>query len=80
MEGWTYIEKSLQRFPKDVMSCFKDLVRQSLQTHQSFADSFISRIPAANRNLDAWQDTERIGPDAGIEWTTLFALHRAGHD
>jgi hypothetical protein len=58
--GWTYIEKSLQRFPKEVMPGLKDLVRQSLQPHQSFADSVISRIPVEKRNLDAWQDTERI--------------------
>lgn len=54
--GWTYIEKSLERFPKEVMPGLRELVKQSLQPHETHADAVLARIPMDTRNPDSFQD------------------------
>lgn len=67
--GWTYIEKSLQRFPDEVMAGLIDLVQQSIRPHQVHAESVLARLPTSARTLASWPDDERI--DLG-----LFSMER----
>jgi hypothetical protein len=58
--GWTYVEKSLERFPRATRPAFAELVRRTLAPHRAAADPILSRLGPGERSLGAWADEERV--------------------
>jgi hypothetical protein len=58
--GWTYIEKSIKRFPEDIMKGLQTLVQQSLLPHKNHAETIISKLSFNERSLSAWPDEEHV--------------------
>jgi len=58
--GWTYIEKSIQRFPDEIMTGLRSLVEQSIRPHKTHAEEIIARLSFNERSLSAWPDHDHI--------------------
>ncbi|MFW5876400.1 MAG: ferritin-like domain-containing protein [Myxococcota bacterium] len=57
--GWTYVERSLTRFPDSTRSAWRELVRRTFEPHERMATPILERLPADRRQLGAWPDRER---------------------
>lgn len=62
--GWSYVERSLERFPADAMGTWREVVQQTLAPHRRSVDRTLAEVPASERDLDAWPDAELV--DLGL--------------
>jgi hypothetical protein len=58
--GWIYIEKSLGRFPASTRESWRHLVRVTLEPHLRHAGPILEALPAEQKTLEVWPDTDRI--------------------
>lgn len=56
--GWTYVAKSLERFPESTMPSWRHLVERSLAPHRTTADRIVAEIPESEHRLDAHPEPE----------------------
>jgi len=56
--GWTYVEKSLARFPASTMPSWQRLADQALAPHRDTAERILAEVPPAARRLDAHPEPE----------------------
>lgn len=56
--GWTYVEKSLARFPESTMPSWRHLVEQALAPHRTTADRILAEVPESERGIAAHPEPE----------------------
>lgn len=56
--GWTYAQKSLQRFDVPSRPGWRRLAADTLRPHQQKAEAILAALPPAKRHLAAWPDAE----------------------
>ncbi len=70
--GWTYIEKSIKRFPDTIIDGLRTLAEQSIRPHKAHAEEVVSKLSFNERSLSAWPDHDYI--DLGLFTTERQAL------
>jgi len=57
--GWSYIERSLARFPDDSRPTWRQIARDALAPQRAACEPVLERLPADLRDLARWPDAER---------------------
>lgn len=56
--GWSYVEKSLGRFPEETLAQWRHLVELTLKPHRATSDRILAEVPRDRQRLDAFPEPE----------------------
>lgn len=56
--GWSYVERSLARFPDETLDQWRHLVEQALEPHERNAARILAEVPSERHRLDAFEEPE----------------------
>jgi hypothetical protein len=62
--GWSYVEKSMERFNSDSRPFWRQVVRVALEEHISSANEVLGKMPLDQQHLGAWPEQELV--DLGL--------------